>query len=123
MAKAQTICWFDLPVADLDRAIGFYTQVLAAKIEKMDFGMPLGIFDHTDDTVGGCLTQEENFRPFDHGLLLYFNVNGRLDDALTHVTAQGGKILEPKHAIGSYGYRAVVLDSEGNRIALHSVTE
>ena len=36
------------------------------------------------------------------------------------MTANGGEVMQPKHQIGPYGYRAVVIDSEGNRIALHS---
>jgi predicted enzyme related to lactoylglutathione lyase len=52
--------------------------------------------------------------------MIYLNANGRLDDAIAAVAAHGGKILKPKHAIGPYGLRAVILDSEGNRVALHS---
>ncbi len=32
----------------------------------------------------------------------------------------GGKIIEPKKQIGPYGFRAIILDSEGNKMALHS---
>ena len=53
-------------------------------------------------------------------MLLYFNCEGRLDEAIAVVEPNGGKVLEQKHQIGPYGFRAVVLDSEGNRIALHS---
>jgi predicted enzyme related to lactoylglutathione lyase len=53
-------------------------------------------------------------------VLLYFNCEGRLDQAIAAVEPNGGKIVQPRHQIGPYGFRAVVLDSEGNRIALHS---
>ena len=52
--------------------------------------------------------------------MIYLNVNGRLDDAIAAVAAHGGKVIQPKHEIGPFGFRAIVLDSEGNRIALHS---
>jgi predicted enzyme related to lactoylglutathione lyase len=52
--------------------------------------------------------------------MVYLNANGRLDAALAQVTSHGGTIVQPKHQIGPFGFRAVVLDSEGNRIALHS---
>jgi predicted enzyme related to lactoylglutathione lyase len=52
--------------------------------------------------------------------MIYLNANGRLDDALAKVDANGGKVIQPKHQIGPFGFRAIVLDSEGNRIALHS---
>ena len=54
------------------------------------------------------------------GVLVYMNVNGRIRDAVSRVEALGGKVVEPMHAIGPHGFRAIVLDSEGNRIALHS---
>lgn len=52
------------------------------------------------------------------------NLNdGRIRNAVARVTALGGKVLEPAHAIGPHEFRAVVLDSEGNRIALHSTVD
>ena len=52
--------------------------------------------------------------------MIYLNANGRLDEAIAAVLPNGGKVLKPRHAIGPYGSRAIILDSEGNRIALHS---
>ena len=52
--------------------------------------------------------------------MIYLNANGRLDEALAAVEANGGQIIQPKQSIGPYGFRAIILDSEGNRIALHS---
>ena len=54
------------------------------------------------------------------GILVYMNVEGRIRDAVAQVEKLGGKVLEPTHPIGPHGFRAIVLDSEGNRIALHS---
>ena len=50
-------------------------------------------------------------------MLVYLNAQGRLDEAIAAVESSGGKVLQPKHQIGPYGFRAVVLDSEGNRVA------
>jgi uncharacterized protein len=80
---------------------------------------------HRDHEVSGCLISggcegNEN-RPSATGPLLYFNCQGRLDEAISAVAPNGGQVLKPKHAIGPYGYRALALDSEGNRIALHSL--
>jgi len=58
--------------------------------------------------------------PSDGGPLLYLNTDGRLDVAVSAAKLAGGTVLQPKHSIGPDGYRAIVLDSEGNRIALHS---
>ena len=54
------------------------------------------------------------------GILVYMNAEGRIRDALSQVPKHGGKVVEPCKSIGPHGFRAVVLDSEGNRIALHS---
>jgi predicted enzyme related to lactoylglutathione lyase len=50
-------------------------------------------------------------------------VDGRIRDAVSRTPELGGRVLEPTHAIGPHGFRAVVLDSEGNRIALHSTVD
>jgi predicted enzyme related to lactoylglutathione lyase len=119
---ANRVVWADIPVLDLDRAIRFYSAVLGAPVKKeVTPGPVLGILPHEDDEVSGCLIKKEGEKPAGHGPLLYLNVQGRLDQALAAVAANGGKVLEPRHPIGPYGFRAVILDSEGNRVALHSM--
>ena len=118
---SNQIVWVDIPVKDLDRAIKFYSAVLGAPVKKEQFPeMVIGILPHQDGEVGGCLFKREGAEPSTKGPLLYLNANGRLDQAIAAVEANGGKVLMPKHAIGPYGSRAIVLDSEGNRVALHS---
>jgi predicted enzyme related to lactoylglutathione lyase len=123
--KVNRVVWFDVPVTDLDRAIRFYSAVLGLAVRKEQMpGMEFGILPHVDGEVGGCLSpgcgDNEN-KPSLSGPLLYFNCEGRIDEAIAAVTPSGGKVLKPKHQIGPYGFRAVVADSEGNRIALHSM--
>jgi predicted enzyme related to lactoylglutathione lyase len=117
--------WFDMPVQNLDRASGFYSAVLDGKCEKQEFsGMSFALLPHYDEegAVSGCLVPgKKTIDPDPEGkLLLYFNCNGRLDEAVAKVEANGGKVLQPKHQIGPHGFRAIILDSEGNRVALHS---
>jgi len=82
--------------------------------------MTVGILPHNDGEVGGCLFTSAEEKPSDKGMMIYLNANGRLDEALSAASANGGKIIQPKQPIGPFGFRAVVLDSEGNRVALHS---
>ncbi len=118
---ANQIVWCDIPVLDLDRAVKFYSAVLGQNVKKEEFpGMMIGVLPHSDGEVGGCLFTSSDEKPSDKGLMVYLNANGRLDEALSAVTGNGGKIIQPKHQIGPFGFRAIVLDSEGNRIALHS---
>jgi predicted enzyme related to lactoylglutathione lyase len=114
------IVWCDIPVKDIDRAITFYSAVLGSKIEKQSYeGTAIAAFG-SQDGVGGRLHVTNETKPSADGPLIYLNCDGRLDAALGTVPQNGGKVLKPKQQIGPYGFRAVVLDSEGNRIALHS---
>ncbi|HYD80699.1 MAG TPA: VOC family protein [Paucimonas sp.] len=115
--------WMDIPVADLDRAAAFYRGVLAIQVEISDYeGFKFGILEHEHGN-GGCLVPNAEEIVSNGGLLVYMNVDGRIRDAESKVTALGGKVLQGTHAIGPHGFRAIVLDSEGNRIALHSETD
>lgn len=113
------LVWFDLPVADLDRSAAFYRAVLGIKVHKETFGdQAFCVLDHEDGN-GGCLVLEpENVSRA--GTLCYLNVDGRIRDAVAQVGKHGGQVIEPIHPIGPHGCRAVVIDSEGNRVALHS---
>jgi predicted enzyme related to lactoylglutathione lyase len=119
---AKTLVWFDVPVLDLDRAIAFYSAVLGSEVKKESMGpdFSMGIFPHEKDEMSGCLYVSDEVKPSDQGTLIYFNCNDRLRAAVEAVKANGGKVQQDVHQIGPYGYRAIVIDSEGNRVALHS---
>jgi predicted enzyme related to lactoylglutathione lyase len=115
------IVWCDIPVVNLDRAIKFYSTLIGHPVTKETMpGMTFGLLPHANDSVSGCLTEMADNKPGATGPLIYLNCDGRLDIAIAMVELNGGKILKPKHQIGPYGFRAVIQDSEGNHIALHS---
>jgi predicted enzyme related to lactoylglutathione lyase len=121
MSSPHTLCWVDIPVADLDRASLFYSTVLGEPVVRQTSeGFSFGMLPHAGDGVTGCLAHMPENRPSATGPLIYLSVEGRLDAALASVTAAGGLVITPKMPIGPYGYRAVIQDSEGNRLALHS---
>ncbi|MCH8828424.1 MAG: VOC family protein [Planctomycetes bacterium] len=112
--------WFDIPVAELDRACDFYAAVLDIKVSQEQFGdVRFGVLEHKDGN-GGCLVPKPDEVSSDHGILLYLNVDGRIQDAAAQVESHGGRIVEPTHSLGPHGFRSIVIDSEGNRIVLHS---
>jgi hypothetical protein len=114
--------WFDIPVADLDRAAQFYSAVLAIKVHKEKFNdAAFCVLEHQDGN-GGCLIPDASAISAG-GILVYMNVDGRIRDAVAQTEKLGGKVVEAVHSIGPHGFRAIVLDSEGNRIALHSETD
>jgi predicted enzyme related to lactoylglutathione lyase len=124
--SADTLCWTDIPVADLDRAIKFYSAVLGKPVSKQSFeNFSYGLLPHEEQNASGCLCLGSDSvgsinKPSQNGPLIYLSVDGRLDDAIQAVGANGGTVLQGRQAIGPHGFRAVILDSEGNRIALHS---
>jgi uncharacterized protein len=121
MSKGNTICWTDIPVSNLDRAIDFYSAVIGTPVVRQSMqGNDFGLLPHAQDNVSGCLVQAQDNKPSEHGPLVYLSVEGRLDEAIQAVCKGGGAVLKDKHPIGPYGFRAVIRDSEGNRIALHS---
>ncbi len=112
------IVWFDMPAVDLERAMQFYAAVLDVEMTEKFPGV--GVISASDGAVSGCVYKTEEIEPSEHGALLYFNVNGRLDDAVAAAEQFGGIVKQAPHPIGEFGHRALVLDSERNRIALHS---
>ncbi len=113
--------WIDIPVTNLDRAIAFYSEVLGEKLTKESAsGFSIGLFPHVKTNVSGCLYISDGNKPSENGPLVYLNAEGKIDKATNAVKTNGGKVLQEKHQIGEHGYRAIIIDSEGNRIALHS---
>jgi predicted enzyme related to lactoylglutathione lyase len=121
-SQVNRAVWFDIPVADLDRATKFYRAILGVGVEKEKYGdYSFCVIDHKDGN-GGCLVPNAS-EIAAGGVMIYLNANGRIRDAVSKVVPNGGSIIQDTHAIGPHGFRAVVLDSEGNRIALHSETD
>ncbi|WDD97418.1 VOC family protein [Thalassomonas actiniarum] len=115
--------WFDIPVADLIRAASFYSKVLAVKVDIMEEeGVTFAVLEHGEGN-GGCLVPNEEEISAKAGIMLYLNVDGRLRDAVSQVSAHGGKVITDIHGIGPYGFRAIIHDSEGNRLVLHSESD
>jgi uncharacterized protein len=122
-SQHNRLVWFDIPVADLDRASAFYAAVLGIKVHKEKFGdFTFCVLEHKEGN-GGCLILRPGEATSTGGILVYLNVDGRIRDAVAQVARTGGKVTEPIHAIGPHGFRALVIDSEGNRFALHSTSD
>lgn len=127
MTQKNAISWFEIPVKDLDRAQKFYEQILDITMIPLDLdNIRMRMFPIEDDQigVGGSLCDSGGFhKPSDtEGPLIYLNANPNVQTVLEKVENAGGQILVPKTLITSeFGYMAVIKDSEGNRIAFHSM--
>jgi predicted enzyme related to lactoylglutathione lyase len=119
----DAIAWFEIPVTDFARAQKFYAAVTGREVKLMPMpGVEYGVFeyDHPGGGVGGGIVKMEGFEPSANGPLVYLPGGEDLTDALGRVEPAGGKIILPKTAIGENGFMAHFMDTEGNRIALHS---
>ena len=119
---SNRIVWVDIPVHDLERAIAFYSAVLGSTVTKEGGpGIVFGLLPHAGSDVGGCLyLPDGDNSPSNVGPLIYLNAEGRMAQAVEAVSAYGGQVVKGIHSIGPHGFRAIVLDSEGNRVALHA---
>lgn len=117
--------WFEIPVEDMERARNFYEEVFDISISVHDLGgIIMGWFPAIQDKKGssGSLVKHEMYIPSDtSGPLLYFSCKD-LAVELAKVTKAGGSIIQQKKEIGGgHGFMALLKDTEGNRIALHSL--
>lgn len=121
--KHNMVGWFEVPVNDMDRAKNFYETVFKVEISVHDFGgVLMGWFPDRGDVTGaqGTLIKQDTYVPSQEGTLLYF-ISDNVQNELDRVEAAGGTIYQPKTQISpEHGYMAAFIDSEGNRIALHS---
>lgn len=113
---------FEIPATDITRAINFYQGILDLKIEKLEFpGMQMGLLPYENQMVTGVIMKGEGYEPSASGTTLYLNGGDNLQVILDKVESNGGQILVPKtpHA-DEVGFFALFIDSEGNRMGLHS---
>ena len=123
------ISWFEIPTTDLARATKFYESIFALSLIPMDMGpiqMRMFPLDDMNSGTGGALVHNKDFYQSSatDGPLIYLNGNPDVQNVLDRVEKAGGKILVPKTEISpEYGYMAVILDTEGNRVGLHSIPQ
>lgn len=126
MVFKNAISWFEIPTKDLNRAQKFYEAIFQIKMTALDLEqIKMRMFPLEDPMgVGGALVHNDQFYKSSatDGPLLYLNGNPDVQLVLDRVEAAGGKIQVPKTMISpEYGYMAIFIDTEGNRIALHSI--
>jgi uncharacterized protein len=128
MSFKNAISWFEIPATDLDRATKFYEAIFGFKLIVMDLpNIKMRMFPIEDMMgVGGAVVDSGGFhKPSStDGPLIYLNGNPDVQQVLDKVEAAGGKIVVPKTEISpEYGFMGVFVDTEGNRIGLHSIPQ
>ena len=128
MELTNAINWFEIPVADFERARKFYEAIFSYQMPESQMGdsrMGFFLYDFKGGKVGGAIVHNPRlYTPIDNGTLVYLNCQPDLQIVLDKVETAGGKVLEPKTLISpeqNLGYYALIIDSEGNKVALHSM--
>ena len=125
----HAISWFEIPTTDIVRAQQFYETIFGITMIPMDMPniqMRMFPLDDMMTQVGGALVNSGGFHKASatDGPLIYLNANPDVQNVLDKVVAAGGSIMVPKTEISpEYGFMAVFMDTEGNRIALHSIPQ
>ena len=129
MSWKHAISWFEIPTTSLERAQKFYETIFGIKLAPMDLPnirMRMFPVENMMEGIGGAIVDSGEFHKpsATHGPLVYLNGNPDVQLVLDRVEGAGGKILVPKTLISDdIGHMAVFLDTEGNRIAIHSIPQ
>lgn len=122
----SAISWFEIPAIDIERATRFYEAIFEVQLVPMDLPqIKMRMFPITDmeNGVGGAVVDSGGFHKpsLTDGPLIYLNANPDAQTILNRVAGAGGTVLVGKTPISDeYGFMAVIIDTEGNRIGLHS---
>lgn len=124
--KSNVVGWFELPVNDMDRAIKFYETVFDFELSRNTMG-PLDMawfpwVDNGQGAAGSLVHYPDFYQPTSNGSLIYFTAHsGDLSVELGRVEGAGGQVIQEKKLITEdVGFMGLFLDTEGNRVAMHS---
>jgi hypothetical protein len=115
--------WFEIPAANLDRAVGFYEKVFDTRLKRTKFGpADMAVFPAEEKGVSGAVVAGEGYKPTPDGSVIYLDAGQDLAVPLSRVKAGGGNVTIPKTELPEgMGFFAQFIDSEGNRVGLHSM--
>ena len=118
----HALSWFEMPVTDIDRAVAFYSTILGTRltaIAEAD-GRRFAMFP-AEEGVSGAIVQGEGYVPRTEGTLIFLNAGGVLQPVVDRVEEAGGRVLLERMDIGEFGVAAFIVDTEGNKVALHAM--
>ncbi len=130
--KPNPVGWFEIYVQDMDRAKSFYENVFQVTLEQLPpptapEGNPCGgememwTFSMSDQEYGapGALIRMDGVPSGAGGTMVYFSCEDCAVEA-ARAAESGGNTFRDKMSIGEYGFIAIINDTEGNMIGLHS---
>jgi uncharacterized protein len=120
---AHAISWFEIPVTNFARAQKFYEAVLGHAIQVMEMPpLTMGFLTSDQNAIGGAIVFGDGNTPSQQGTIIYMPGGDDLAPTLARAVAAGAKVAVPKTEIGNeFGFFAHFIDTEGNKIGLHSM--
>jgi predicted enzyme related to lactoylglutathione lyase len=115
------VSWFEIPAYNHYRSVAFYNYIYGIQMTSVELnGFAMGFFP-AESGIGGAIVSGPGCVPSEIGPLLYLNGGEDLNNVLSKVNEAGGRVIMEKTFLSeSAGYFAMFIDSEGNRLALHS---
>ncbi|WP_445731700.1 VOC family protein [Mariniflexile sp.] len=121
IAIKDYVSWFEIPAIDFQQAVHFYNHIFGIEMVQNITDVNAMAFFPVTSGIGGAVIAGPNSIPSDKGPLIYLNGGNNLSNVLNKVEAAGGRIVMPKTLISEdSGYFAIFIDSQGNKLALHS---
>ena len=121
--KANPVGWFEIYVQDMQRAKAFYEGVFVGELQKLESpDVEMWAFPMHDTDIGasGALVKMDGCPSGGNSTMVYFTCADCADES-KRAAGQGGQVIREKFSIGLYGFIALVKDTEGNMIGLHSM--
>jgi predicted enzyme related to lactoylglutathione lyase len=124
--QIKPVGWFEIYVQDMKRAKAFYEAVFSMQLEKLegpDSSIEMWSFPGPmDDSNGasGSLVKMNGKPAEGNRVIIYFTCKDCATEA-SRVSSNGGKVTKEKFTLGKFGFAALISDTEGNVIGLHSM--
>ncbi len=119
--RKDYVSWFEIPAIDFQQAVEFYQFIFEITMQQNSTASNAMAYFPTTTGIGGAVVSGSGYVPSDSGSLIYLNGGDDLSLVLNKVEQAGGRIIMPKTLISQEsGYFAVFIDSQGNKLALHS---
>ena len=115
--------WFEIYVDDMARAKAFYEKVFLVELSRIEVpDIEMWSFPMQSEGTGaaGSLVRMPGFAAGGNSVLIYFMCDDCAVQA-ARAAESGGRVHKGKMSIGQYGHIALVFDTEGNMIGLHSM--
>lgn len=120
-ASKDFVSWFEIPAIDFQQAVNFYNHIYGITMEQSVTKTNAMAFFPVTTGIGGAVIAGPGSTPSDSGVLLYLNGGNDLNKVLNKVEEAGGRVVLTKTLISKEaGYFAIFIDSQGNKLALHS---